>query len=39
MVLTMKWNHGVYKYSYNTAIMERAAQLKAEKERQDTKEE
>lgn len=33
------WNHGVYKYSYNTAIMERAAQLKAEKERQDTKEE
>ena len=33
------WNHGVYKYSYNTAIMERAAQLKAEKERQETKEE
>lgn len=33
------WNHGVYKYSYNTAIMERAAQLKAEKERRETKEE
>lgn len=33
------WNHGVFKYSYNTAIMERAAQLKEEKERQETKEE
>lgn len=33
------WNKDVFKYTYNTEIMERAAQLKAEKEKQKAKEE
>lgn len=32
------WNYGKYKYKYNTEIMDRAAELKAEKEQKEAKE-